>query len=138
MAYGRPVHPVNSERPTSPVSNVPTLSQHPPFRRLFIQDRPGSWSVFYGSLSCFRNILPIDKKGSVFCFTNIFSTIYSFLLQSLPVKIIHDSLGYQAAGNHGGRHASARMCTRANEVQIFIARMPIGWSEVSHLRQRMS
>ena len=45
------------------------------------------------------------------------------------------SLGYQASGDHGGRHAGAGMCAGSHEVQILVMRVPIGGPEVGHLSQ---
>jgi hypothetical protein len=80
----------------------------------------------------------MGEQSRSFCLTNNFSTIFSFLLQPLSTKLIHDSFGYQAAGDHSSGYSGAGMRAGSHEIQIFITRMPVGRPEVGQLSQRMS
>lgn len=53
------------------------------------------------------------------------------LLLFILANIIHNSLGRQATGDHGSRHARSATCAGAGEIQIVIAGMTIGWAEVA-------
>ena len=62
---------------------------------------------------------------STFWLAGNFSTTCSFLLPALSTQLIHDPLGYQAAGDHARGHPCAGMRAGSHEVQILVARMTV-------------
>ena len=56
---------------------------------------------------------------------------------SVDLKFPPNSLGYQPTGDHGRGHSGTGMSAGSHEVQVLVARMPVGGPEIGHLRQRV-